>query len=446
MKLWKVNTFLIIISVLLHINCELLNKNLTSSNNIIFSEKSSRKAKTEKKNNIKYTLDTKPNKFLDRKLIKKNSLYKKCETKTGVLLNVINHPKKKESRIQVTPTFVNLNLVSISIFKSFNKGLMHSIKLDTIQRITQHYEGTFCFSIIVNNVSDNELNIMPFTICAQSKKEMTDWVNTLLEFKHCKLSKVKNHPVGKVIIDFNSTNVYGKKQGIKYGINSRNGRGSYSKGSYAGSHGGSKGGSYGGYYAGSYGSRGPRGNGLNGVPSMAEGNQNLLYYDNVKKANVKTKEEKNNIEKVHKSVNMIVNTIKKGNIAHQKTKRIYKNKLIEAKKFTEHVLKKEEKIKEMLKNHHALQKNKEDQLIKVQNESKEMKILKETEKKLMKLKKEEIERSKMEYESKIKAEKEKANQRTKEMMRTIVEQDKLQDHTPCISHNVYSTLFIYIRL
>ena len=97
--LWKLNTLLIIINLVISANYELgfdqdiiLNENMTS-----FIEKNVRKSETNK--SVKYILNVKQNKNLDKKNIKKHSKYEKCKIKTGSLNYVLKHPKKNKFTI-----------------------------------------------------------------------------------------------------------------------------------------------------------------------------------------------------------------------------------------------------------------------------------------------------------------------------------------------------------
>lgn len=381
MKLYEFNTLLIIV-------------NLSYSRQLYFDPTTliqihSEKTKSQALNNISakttnqpiYSIDLKPNKHLDSNSVKKNTKYVRCVSRTGSLYFVIKHPKKGETKVKATPVFASLNKHTFSLFKEVNNDLIESIKLDSIERITRYYKGSFCFNLMVNKISNSELNIKPTSMCAATKEEMNNWINSILEFKHCKLKKINELP-GKIMVDFNKVNKVTTNQHL--------------------------------------------------VPL------NNLYYNNTNQTSLLAQYEREESKKINNTVSSLLNCIKKGKIAHKRVKRKFEQKLKEAKRFTDNILKKREKIKEILKKKVVLQKNKERRLINIQRHSEEMKILKEASDKIKKLNQLKIERSKAEYNQRIKEEKAKSKSITRKMIRTIMQQDKKQDFSKCISHELYS--------
>jgi len=331
----------------------------------------------------KYTIELKSNKLISTNLIKNNSTYVKCLKKTGGLQFVYKHPKKGQTKIKATPVFASLNKNTFSFFKGIYTELFESIKLDSIQRITQHYTGTFCFNIIVAHVTKVELNIDPVTVCATSKVEMNNWINSVLEFKHCKINRINQRPA-KVIVDFEKVN---KAMIIQ------------------------------------------RKNPLVG-----------LYYNQTNQSMFEAKQNMKKSKKINNTVHSIIKSIKEGRILHKRMKRKLEKKLKTAKKITENVLKKRQRIKEILRNNVIIQKQKKKNLIKLNRESKEMMILKKAAEKIKKLNERNIKRSKAEYNERIKAEKERSKKVTRKMIKIIMDQQKMRDYSKCISYNLYSKL------
>lgn len=382
MKLWKYNALLLFSTLFVCFICHDAPKEgifFQISNEKRVEATSASTTQTDKQ--IKYTLKNKENKELNKALLKKSKEFKKCLSKKGVLSYVTKHPKKGKTIIKSISVFVSLNLDSIMMFRGIEKNLLDSVKIDNIQRITYHYTGTHCFNIIVNTTPNKDLHIKPLTLCAKSQKQMSTWVNTIMEFKHCKLQNSSSHP-GKVIVDFSKVNTVNKKDPLSD-----------------------------------------------------------LYYNNTRSVYHEAPKVEGHTE-FHQSVGTILATVHKGEIAHKRTKRQLQAKLRAAKNFTEHVRQKEEKIREMLRNNAMLAKSREDHLIKAKQQTKEMRILKETEEKLRKLKKAEIMRSKLEYNARIREEKEKATRRTQQMIKTIMEQDKLENYHICHANKLYSNNLI----
>jgi hypothetical protein len=386
MKLFKFNTLLIIVSLFIFSYSKEITINPLEFIQIQSESTGSiNKAGTSKNmnNQAKYSLELKSNKLISPNLIKKNSTYVKCDKKTGGLQFVYKHPQKGQTKIQAIPVFASLNKHTFSLFKGIFSELFESIKLDSIQRITQHYYGTFCFNIIIAQASNAELNINPVTVCATSKEEMNNWINSVLEFKHCKLNKINRRPA-KVIVDFDNVN--------KAMINQRK------------------------------------------APLRG------LYYNNTNQTAIEPKQNVVKSKKINNKVKIIINTIEKAKSAHEKIKRKLEKKLNTAKKVTDHILKKRQRIREILRKNVIIQKQKKMNLLKLRKESKEMRILKEAAEKIKKLNQRQIEKSKAEYYERIKAEKERSKRITRNMIKIIIDKEKLRDYSKCISYNLYSKL------
>jgi hypothetical protein len=165
-----------------------------------------------------------------------------------------------------------------------------------------------------------------------------------------------------------------------------------------------------------------------------------LYYNNTNQTAIEPKQNVVKSKKINNKVKIIINTIEKAKSAHEKIKRKLEKKLNTAKKVTDHILKKRQRIREILRKNVIIQKQKKMNLLKLRKESKEMRILKEAAEKIKKLNQRQIEKSKAEYYERIKAEKERSKRITRNMIKIIIDKEKLRDYSKCISYNLYSKL------
>ncbi len=143
----------------------------------------------------------------------KLSFYKQCITKTGIINIILNRPFSPMNMIIVTPVFVIITKNNLFVYKDLKKTkVIHSIKIEDIQRVDQHYENTLCFDIIINKVNKKKvLTTGPLSFCTESKEEFNKWLKSILEFKQCSIN-IKNVSRRKILIDFNRIN-YSKKLG-----------------------------------------------------------------------------------------------------------------------------------------------------------------------------------------------------------------------------------------
>jgi len=115
--------------------------------------------------------------------------------------------------IVTTPVFVIITKNKLFVYRDLKKTkLIHSIKIEDIQRVDQHYENTLCFDIIINKIDKKKvLTTGPLSFCAVKKEEFNKWLKSILEFKQCSIN-IKNVESRKILIDFNRIN-YSKKIG-----------------------------------------------------------------------------------------------------------------------------------------------------------------------------------------------------------------------------------------
>ena len=189
MKLLNISNFIVIL-LLINIYAQHLpvvssKENLHKINNFIEKVK------------VPFTYSVKiiPNPKINSKIKTKHL---NCNEKTGVL----NYLKsKKKNILTVSPTYISLITKSINFFTTNKKStLFDSINLNSIQRITQIYQGTFCFDI-VSNSKKNSNKIT--TLCAKNLPQLNEWISSILNFKKC---EIQVNTVLQNKIDINTTN------------------------------------------------------------------------------------------------------------------------------------------------------------------------------------------------------------------------------------------------
>jgi len=119
----------------------------------------------------------------------------------------------KGRKIIAKPAFVKLNPKSIDFYHNFNpESLYGVIPLNSIQRITQIYKGTYCFDL---NIQKNGSETKVTTICLFHKEQLNDWVNSILEFKKCLIHTRIQNTINNVSL--NNNNKKDKLNELKYG-------------------------------------------------------------------------------------------------------------------------------------------------------------------------------------------------------------------------------------
>ena len=280
--------------------------------------------KNKKKPN-KYKVKYIKNKLITKKDRKNSYKTTPCVIKTG-LLYLFNSHGKIGKILKSKEMFIKLTPNIFSISKSLKSLPLHRIPLNMILRITQIYLKTFCFDIVLVHFPFDRL-----TICTRSHKQMNEWIHAILAFKHCK---------SNVSREIRNNNTLLKFSNITSSI-----------------------------------SNGYQGNDLHS-----------LYYNNRDTAfrnNIHTIVRDSNI---NKHISNIVKTIKMGHLAHFQMRRQYAGRIKDAKKFASKVLKKDEMIKKIIQKPAQKERLKETNLLNLEHQHKEIKMLREVENKIRKMK------------------------------------------------------------
>ncbi len=131
--------------------------------NILSTENSSKIGNSKKKGKrtikkINYKLIVGKNKLITKKKHKFSNI--QCYVKNGLIYYINVRPVAPKYQIKVTPVFITIYVDKLLITKDEMKGeVIKSVPLVDIQRIDQHYLGTFCFDIILNQIQNKSKGI-----------------------------------------------------------------------------------------------------------------------------------------------------------------------------------------------------------------------------------------------------------------------------------------------
>jgi len=335
---------------------------------------------------LKIKLDTASNKKIlvqDPKYFK----FENCIKKTGYL-NLVKDMSKLPGEITVTPIYVSMSLSSVNLFLSptDEKTLFNTIPLKNILRISQQrlLEDHHCFELILAEVGHStELSKTNISLCANSRENMKSWIDTIGAFKECQINVHNVDHNRMVVADFQKVNelIKGSTQpGAKIATN------------------------------------------VNAEKS--------LYYDNnptINKSAVKVQKD----SAIKREMSKIFTFMKEGNIQQTQLQRKMANQLKEAKKFSEQVHQKQEIIRRILEKREEKEKEKEQNMVKVEEKSKELELLRAVENRIMQMKKQEIKTFSSTFEKQITQERQHANNESKQMMRTLVQEEKFTPYDDC---------------
>jgi len=310
-----------------------LNMNRDNSFDYSFSKKKpnflekSKNLKTENKINLSkkgIKLLYIKNKKISKKGKKKYSNVIPCVNKKGILY-LIDQVNKNRT-IKAKEVVIKLTSDALEIFQTFNENTsIKTVNLNEILRITQSYSNTFCFDLLLTN--------KPFvktTLCAKSKKGMNEWIHAILAFKYCRNNVALRKRNNKTVLKFGNANP-SSSNGKRYGNKLEN-----------------------------------------------------LFYNINNNGNNSPKIANENCIKKH--ISNIVHSIKMSHLAHSQLKRRFDGKINRARKNSDKMIRKQEKIKKLLQTQAIKQTKKENHLLILEHKHKELKLLKEVEDKITKLK------------------------------------------------------------
>jgi hypothetical protein len=117
---------------------------------------------------------------------------KNCTERTGLLYTIrdskqrdLKDPRKNILSHVITPAYIVLNINSFSVMsKQSSESVIRALIVEKIDKIKQSYKNTACFDLFEEGKTDK-----PLSLCASSKKEMDEWIVSVLEFKECILKE-----------------------------------------------------------------------------------------------------------------------------------------------------------------------------------------------------------------------------------------------------------------
>jgi hypothetical protein len=357
--------------------------------NILSTENSSKIGNSKKKGKrtikkINYKLIVGKNKLITKKKHKFSNI--QCYVKNGLIYYINVRPVAPKYQIKVTPVFITIYVDKLLITKDEMKGeVIKSVPLVDIQRIDQHYLGTFCFDIILNQIQNNRLKAGQLSLCAKNEKEMNIWVNSILEFKKCSLKGGKriDHN-GKIVLDLQKMTDFTTNYSI-------------------------------------------------GKHYELED----LYYDADDTAfRIDNNNKNNKITKIKKFLTNIITGNRMGEIATSQLHRQYRGRLIRANEFRKKMKQKMLRMKKSRANKIFREKEKEAKLLHKKVAKKQMRMIKNAAQKISKFKIFELNQYKKLYEHEINIQKQEAINRSKRLMRKIQEENRLTNYAQCFSREL----------
>ena len=320
---------------------------------------------------IKYKISKEKNKLLVGKKLK--FAYKKCSVKTGKINFITKRPSKPSFTITVLPVFIMITVDRLVLTKDDKRSnLIRSIPLADIQRIDQHYIGTKCFDVILNQIVGKTIQTGQLSLCADKTKDMNNWVQLILEFKKCSVKGIKkvDHN-GQLLLDLDKINKFTYKMGKSKNLD-----------------------------------------------------LNKLFYNNNIRKNFKSKN-------IKKALTELVSVAKTGELASQNLQRIYKGRMMKHREFKKNMEQKEFNMKMALANKAFQEKEIESSYQNRRIAKKEMRMLRRTAKRIESMKQKELSEYSSIYENEISQQKEESARQARNLMTMVNEQDKLTDFRLC---------------
>jgi hypothetical protein len=320
---------------------------------------------------------------------KKFEINEKCKKKSGYIYFIQD---KNNKQVSLSPVYMHLDSNNISLFKTHElSSLFSSIKLSDIFRISQesNMKSLNCFDvqkndkIETNNKGDLSKSII--TLCAKDKKSFDSWVDAIGIFKECNINVQNIDGNKKVLLDFQKINEVEKNKLTN---------------------------------------------------SEEKPKDNSLYYGNtpthIKNPVIQAKE-----TAIHKTLNKIYNDIKKESIRKRQLHRQMIEKLKQAKRTSEDMHQKQELIKKMMQKRQEKEEKKENKIKKIEEQNKEIELLKAVSNKIKKNNIQDIKDFKKEMNNKLKTEKLQTNKEALSVSNLLIKSKmikkdpKLMDFSMC---------------
>ena len=299
---------------------------------------------------------------------KKISIYKKCDTKTGVINQIVKKDSKKRE-LTLQPVYYQLNAQSFNLYDTMgNKAQLISVlNIDKVVRLLEIYPGTHCITFVVR--MENKKEIEALTVCADNVKEMNNFSQSITEFKECDIHVMSSEVNEQVLMDFSRVNQLLKPiektvpPTLKKIIAAIPG----AKAS-------------------------PR------LPKVAGQEQKDLldgmYYDNSQKTIRKKPQAVLRTQQMKKHVKSIITEIQMGNLAQKKLQREYQGKIAQAEKVAKEVEHQKEIVREILQKRSEKEQERKVVMQQKKDRNKEMQLMKAVKMQIHKIKVDEIKETK----------------------------------------------------
>jgi hypothetical protein len=188
-----------------------------------------RQHKDEHINEINMIEKTKPNskKVIQAQLIpQKNPFYPKskslialntnasyCKYRRG-FLQLVKNPEKlgpNPFAIKTVPVYVDLNQSFLYLRMGLSpRTLFSQTRVEKILRIAEKFKNANCFEIVKDDIDEKTLAKSPFTLCADNKIIMMQWVRAIQEFKECSYNVDSKNDGSETLMDFKRINTLAK--------------------------------------------------------------------------------------------------------------------------------------------------------------------------------------------------------------------------------------------
>ena len=324
-----------------------------------------------------------------------NTFFKKyirCNIKSGFLA-LVDEFNNATSTIFAFPVYAILNLHTFSLFKNTDPTTSFlGIKLDQIVYITQNYKHTTCFEIWQNNINLEVLEKSYFSVCAESVKEMKEWINSILQFKECRINLNITSPTNGInsnlLVDFHKINILDEIKAIEINKDKSN---------------------------------------LFNDARRRQQELEKLRFDNSAIRN-----ETSFVLDLKAQFDLLQDFFQMAQIEKSRAVRKMDVGLDVADKVVRDVIKRKEDIEKVLENEAEKERKKEKDIISKAKAKKEVDYVKLLADKIKKIVQEEIEEFKRNYMERLKEKKQKANREAEIIMKDIQKQNRNMPYTQCV--------------
>jgi len=305
---------------------------------------------------------------------KKISSYKKCDTKTGVINQIVRKDSKKRE-LTLQPVYYQLNAQSFNLYDTLgNKAQLISVlNIDKVVRLLEIYPGTHCITFVVR--MENKKEDEALTVCADNAKEMNNFTQSITEFKECDIKVMSSEVNEQVLMDFSKVNhlltppqksvpptlkkIIAAIPGAKVAPSAKIQTGPGKR-----------------------------------TPEEERDLLDKMYYDNSQKTIRKKPQAVLRTQQMKKHVKSIITEIQMGNLAQKKLQREYQGKIAQAERVAKEVEHQKEIVREILQKRSEKEQERKVVMQQKKDRNKEMQLMKAVKMQIHKIKVDEIKETK----------------------------------------------------